>query len=480
MSRDGTSQAHASTTEVSYASASGLTASSTNYRRIEIIAHGGMGRVELVARQEGRFRRLYAFKRLHPHLIDEDFESMFFDEARIAGLIDHPNVVSVLDVGRDHEGPYLVMPYVHGLSLAQLIKLACNASFSIPAAVVARIGLDVARGLHAAHEVRSAAGELLGLVHRDVSPQNILVGFDGVARITDFGVAKALGQSTRTSTGVAKGKHSYMSPEQIRLAPLDRRSDLFSLGVVLFEALTQARLYSGAGTDGPQRILEEPPPDVGELRQDVPPAMVELLFDLLAKRPEDRPADAAEVVTRLERVLAEEIAAGAETSVEAVLDHVASPEREKLDERQRRALSLPLESAPTMRPPTHRVRWLLAGLALSGIAAAVIAIAVWGLPAPAPDPPAEASARPERERVSEATIAGEPGQGATTIEPAPSERGPSERAEAPEAVSAHALPSTPRAHARRGSARAARGRRGAASTRSSPSSDRVGWDGEER
>jgi eukaryotic-like serine/threonine-protein kinase len=443
----------------------------TSYRRIEVIAKGGMGRVELAARQEGRFRRLYAIKRLHDHLLEDgDFESMFLDEARVAGLIDHPNVVGVLDVGRDAEGPYLVMPYVHGIALSRLVGLARKAAVQLPMEVVARIGLDVARGLHAAHEVRDEMGVSLGLVHRDVSPQNILVGFDGVARVTDFGIAKAIGQSTRTSTGVAKGKHAYMSPEQIRLAPLDRRSDLFALGVVLYEALTNERLYSGAGTEGPMRILEEPPPDVGEVRADVPPAMVELLLDLLAKKPAERPVDAGEVALRLERILAELIAGGASHTVEGLLDEIASEDRSKLEERQRRALSAPLTVAPSIasnvagasspRPPP---RWPLLAAAMMVLAAASGgAWWLWGRPsdvvppavaAPTP-PPIEPPAAPPIE-----VAAPEP-----AVDPAPSP-GPAED-EAPGRVS-------------RGRGRARTPRDESTEARPRGTSARVGWEGEE-
>lgn len=362
----------------------------TSYRRIEVIAKGGMGRVELAARQEGRFRRLYAIKRLHDHLLEDgDFESMFLDEARVAGLIDHPNVVGVLDVGRDAEGPYLVMPYVHGIALSRLVALSRKASVQLPIEVVARIGLDVARGLHAAHEVRDEGGVSLGLVHRDVSPQNILVGFDGVARVTDFGIAKAIGQSTRTSTGVAKGKHAYMSPEQIRLSPLDRRSDLFALGVVIYEALTGERLYSGAGTEGPIRILEEPPPDVGEVRSDVPPALVELLLDLLAKKPSERPDDAGAVALRFERILADLISGGASHTVAGLLDEIAGEDRTKLEERQRRALSAPLTVAPSLAsnvgaPVPRPSRWPLVAAAL--VALGVASGGAWWVWGRAPEP----------------------------------------------------------------------------------------------
>jgi serine/threonine-protein kinase len=265
-----------------------------------------MGYVELVERREGRFRRLYARKRLHaPFRRDPGFLTMFMDEARIAGLIRHPNVVSVLDVGEDEQGPYLLMDYVEGVSLADLLDFCAREGRRIPLQVCLRIAGAVARGLHAAHELRSEDGALLGVVHRDVSPRNVLVAFDGAVRVLDFGIAKALGNASRTMSGVLKGSLGYMSPEQLRFQSLDRRSDLFALGVTLFELVAGRRLYKGRDDAEVARlILDEAPPDLGEEREDVPPALVELAFDLLAKAPEHRPDDAGAVAARLEAILA--------------------------------------------------------------------------------------------------------------------------------------------------------------------------------
>jgi serine/threonine protein kinase len=265
-----------------------------------------MGFVELVFRREGRFLRWCARKRLHEQLKnDPTFRSMFMDEARLAGLVRHPNAVGVLDVGEDEDGPFLIMDFVEGVPLSRLIAEAAAEGRSIPLQVVIRISVDAARGLHAAHEVRSEEGTTLGLVHRDVSPQNILIGFDGTVRVTDFGIAKALGNATRTSAGVLKGNMGYLSPEQLRFEEADRRADFFSLGVTLYELLSGHRLYSNRdGFDGTRRILTEPPPDIGEERSDVPPELCELLFELLAKDRDNRPATAAEIGSRLETMLA--------------------------------------------------------------------------------------------------------------------------------------------------------------------------------
>ena len=277
-----------------------------SYTRVTTIAQGGMGYVELVFRREGRFLRWCARKRLHEqYRSDPTFRSMFMDEARLAGLVRHPNAVGVLDVGVDDDGPFLIMDFVEGVSLSRLIADAVGAGRSIPMQVAVRICMDASQGLHAAHEVRAEDGTVLRLVHRDVSPQNILIGFDGTVRVTDFGIAKALGNSSRTSAGVLKGNMGYLAPEQLRFEEPDRRSDFFSLGVTLYEMLSGRRLYPNkTGFDGTRRILTEPPPDIGEVRNDVPPELCELLFEMLAKERDSRPVTAAEIGSRLEGILA--------------------------------------------------------------------------------------------------------------------------------------------------------------------------------
>lgn len=271
------------------------------------LAQGGMGRVDLVARREGSFERLYARKRLHRHLAaDAQCHAMFLDEARIAGLIRHANVVSVIDVGEDTEGPYLLMDYVEGVPLNAVISHAIDSGSPLPMAMCLEIATQVARGLHAAHELTSRDGDRLGVVHRDVSPQNILVGFDGIVRLTDFGIAKALDQSSHTSTGILKGKVGYLAPEQLRFEPVDRRADLFALGVVLYELLAGKRLHpAGDRSETARHVLDDAAPDIGNEREETPPEVVELLFQMMSKDPALRPVSAREVSRRLEAAKAE-------------------------------------------------------------------------------------------------------------------------------------------------------------------------------
>ena len=210
------------------------------------IASGGMATVYL-GRQRGQagFARTVAIKRLHPqHAKEPDFVSMFLDEARLAARIRHPNVVPTIDVVATDGELFLVMEYVQGESLARLLKANHHRHEHPPLRVVAAILADALHGLHAAHEATSERGEPLGLVHRDVSPHNVLVGVDGVARIVDFGIAKASGRIQTTREGQLKGKIAYMAPEQIRGA-VTRKTDVYAASVCLWEAVTGKRLFHG-------------------------------------------------------------------------------------------------------------------------------------------------------------------------------------------------------------------------------------------
>ena len=350
-----------------------------------------MGRVDLAMRKTEGFRRLYAVKRLHLHLSsDPEFRAMFLDEARIAGLIQHPNVVGVLDVGEDEHGPFLVMDYVDGLPLGNLVRLSVVAGEPMPVQIAVRIALGIARGLHAAHEL-AVGGRSLGLVHRDLSPQNVLIAFDGTVRIVDFGIAKALGRTTRTRTGVVKGKVGYIAPEQLRSQEPDRRSDLYSLGVVLYEMLAGRRLYEGA-----VRQAGSAPPDIGEIRADVPDSIVQLLFELLAERPQARPADAHDAASRLEEALAELVAGEGVAEVGDYVEVVAGHLREE----QSRAVDEAIEAADRAeaagRPSRMRVRVALVTLGLCAAAGVGLAFALAAMEERRGDDGPEVRAQPAR------------------------------------------------------------------------------------
>lgn len=211
------------------------------------IAAGGMATVHF-GRLLGPvgFSRTVAIKRLHAQFAkDPEFSAMFLDEARLAGRIQHPNVVSTLDVVSLEGELFLVMEYVQGESLARLLGAVHKRGAKIPVKIIAAILTGVLYGLHAAHEATDEQGQPLHIVHRDVSPQNILVGADGTARVLDFGVAKAVGRIQSTREGEIKGKLAYMAPEQMKGMPMDRRSDIYGAAVVLWEALTVRRLFDG-------------------------------------------------------------------------------------------------------------------------------------------------------------------------------------------------------------------------------------------
>lgn len=211
------------------------------------IAAGGMATVHF-GRLSGPvgFSRTVAIKRLHPQFAkDPEFVTMFLDEARLCGRIRHPNVVPTLDVVTTEGEVFIVMEYVAGEALSKLLKTAWAKGLAVPPRIAATVVSSVLHGLHAAHQTRDEQGRELGIVHRDVSPQNVLVGVDGAARVLDFGVAKAAGRLQTTRDGQVKGKIAYMPPEQLSGASVSRQTDIYAAAVVLWEILAGRRLFDG-------------------------------------------------------------------------------------------------------------------------------------------------------------------------------------------------------------------------------------------
>ena len=275
------------------------------YELIGEIATGGMATVFLARLGGvGGFQRFVAIKRLHPHLGSEpEFVEMFLDEARLAALIHHPNVVPILEVGTSDSGYYLVMEYVEGDTLARIVSRSMAGGQLPHRAPLLRILLDSLHGLHAAHELSDERNQLLGLVHRDVSPQNILVGIDGTARLTDFGVARATSRLSFTSDGKLKGKLAYMSPEQARGDELDRRSDVFAMGVVIWETLVGRRLFKAETEAGTlQRILVEPVRKPSEMLSTIPRIYDDVVLRALDRDTRSRFQSAADLADALEKV----------------------------------------------------------------------------------------------------------------------------------------------------------------------------------
>lgn len=261
------------------------------YELLDAIASGGMAKVYLARSRGARgFERHVALKVMHPHLVeDPEFVAMFLDEARMVANIRHPNVVPTLDVVEEGDQLFLVMEYIEGLSLQALVRGLKKRDQNVPLDCALRISIDMLMGLHAAHEMHLPDGSPMNIVHRDVSPHNVMVGIDGVSRIMDFGVARAENRHNSTVGTNPKGKLPYMSPEQLDGVKLDRRSDVYSAGIVVWEMLTGRMLFR-ADNDGALMCIvalgaKQAPIDVNP---EVPPEISVVCMRALARREVDR------------------------------------------------------------------------------------------------------------------------------------------------------------------------------------------------
>ena len=319
------------------------------------IAAGGMATVH-VGRLLGPsgFARRVAIKRLHPQLAaNEDIASMFAAEARLSARVVHANVVPVLDVVSADGELLLVMEYVHGESLSRLLAHARQAGAPVPVPIVVTVLAEVLHGLHAAHEATGEDGAPLRLVHRDVSPQNILVGSDGVARVVDFGIAKAMGLGAITRDGPLRGKMPYMAPEQLLRRAIDRRVDVYAAGVVLWEALAGRRLFEG--DDEPTlfgKVLEDVVLPPSRFNGAVSAELDAITARALERDPDRRFSDAREAALALEgaaqRAPASAVADWVKTSAAASL----AARQAKIAAMEREAGSEPSEpAAPAIRAP---------------------------------------------------------------------------------------------------------------------------------
>ena len=273
------------------------------YAIYDEIASGGMAVVHIgrLLGQAG-FSRTVAIKRLHPQFAkDPLFVSMFLDEARLAVRVQHPNVVAPLDVLVVQGEVLVVMEYVSGDTLARLQRSPVNEQHPPSPAIMTGILCDALYGLHAAHEAVGENGQPLHIVHRDVTPQNIMVGLDGIGRVLDFGVAKAAMRSQCTMDGVVKGKIAYMAPEQIESKELDRRTDIFAAGIVAWEALSGRRLfYADQATESIAKILKGKVESPSKCRREISPELDSVVLKALESNPRDRFATAREFAMALE------------------------------------------------------------------------------------------------------------------------------------------------------------------------------------
>ncbi len=266
------------------------------------IGSGGMATVYLGRlRGAAGFSRVVAIKRMHPHLAkDAEVVAMFLDEARLASRVRHPNVVSIVDVVGSGPEIFLVLEYVPGLALHAVLGAVEEGRRQVPPNVALRILHDALLGLAAAHRATDERGKPLRMVHRDVSPQNLLVGDDGVTRVLDFGIAKAEGRlQERTRTNETKGKLAYMAPEQILGDPVDLRADLYAAGVCLWELLVGRRAFQGADPVVMRRILEETLEPPSRIAPGVTPALDTFVARAIAKDRAERFASATEMAERI-------------------------------------------------------------------------------------------------------------------------------------------------------------------------------------
>ncbi len=276
------------------------------YQIIQLLAAGGMAEIFLAKKAgPGGFEKRVVVKRIAKKLLgDPEVLSMFLDEARVQALLDHPNIVQIYELGEEKGAYYIAMEFVPGATLRWVIDNAVAVDRPVPVQHALRICSDVLAGLHFAHERRDSRGRPIGLIHRDISPVNVLVSRAGVAKVCDFGVAKSKLQSVMTRVGIVKGKFRYMSPEQITGAPLDRRADVFAVGTVLWEMLAGRRLFDQQPEEAVVSVIRSGDyPSVLEFRPHLPPIVDRILKTALDARPERRFQGAREFELALERVL---------------------------------------------------------------------------------------------------------------------------------------------------------------------------------
>ncbi len=434
------------------------------YELLFELARGGMGTVH-VARLVGAhgFDRLVAIKQISDNQRGDAELQSFLSEARVTARISHPNVVQSLELGEEEGMPFIVMELIRGISMSQLSRELTAREELMAPEIAAWVIAKAAAGLHAAHLLTDDDGRDLGLVHRDVSPQNILLSYDGRVAVADFGIAKLV-DNDPTRSGVVKGKFAYMSPEQAMSSAVDARSDVFALGVVLHEALTGERLFATRSPlETVKAILERAPIDPHDVRRDVPKAISAATMKALAKKPEDRFATAKELQDALLSALASAHLHTDEGDLATVIEQLFSTQRKRFEARLKRSLKraatgeAPLDEAPAvhgyarsddhtvaptvgeMQTPATSRKW--APAAVVALAAAS-GMALWAANDEPPQPPTSAAATPTQAAVPSVSaalpaasfVAPGPSPPSASAAPAPSSetaRSPSARRVAP-------------------------------------------------
>ena len=304
------------------------------FKFIGEIGRGGMANVYLTATRGalGGFQKLVVIKLLRADLAEEqEFRQMFLAEARLAARLNHPHVVQTYDVGEDDGRYYLAMEYVDGQTL-ETARRSAEATRIFPPRLQLQVLVHVLSGLHYAHELKDYDGKPLNVVHRDVTPSNILLGYDGRVKLVDFGVAKALDSGTQTRAGVVKGKTGYMAPEAFTdSGHVDRRADIYSVGVLLWETLVGRRMWKHLGsTDRLQRAIEGQIEPLRQLVPEVPQTLEQICMKALQLRPQDRFATAAELQAELEAYLERHPPRVADREIGAALNEAFADDRKQI------------------------------------------------------------------------------------------------------------------------------------------------------
>jgi hypothetical protein len=419
-----------------------------------------MGSVDVAIEEGGDgTRRIVALKRLLPDSArDPRRKAMFLSEARLAALLAHPNVVRALAFGELGDELFLAMEYVEGQTLSRVIAAPVNAGEGLDPRLVAYILADVCDGLHAAHELRDEGGYPLNVVHRDVSPHNVMIAYDGHVKILDFGVAKFDAARNQTRTGEVKGKMAYMSPEQALGEALDRRSDLFGIGAVLYECIVGRPMW-GTGTDLEvmRKLALEQPPRLEHARREVPPALAALHARLVARDPAKRPASARLVAEDLRAVATDIDRAGMRGWMESMFAVDAAERRtavaravEAVDPDRVHELRPSLTEAPVAVPKIgsapragRKTRRVVVGGALTAGLLGALALVAFAN-APARPAPSRASASTEPARAAPSGVEEAP---APVLGPLPADVRTSPDPEAHDAAGADLATSTRRSGA---------------------------------
>jgi serine/threonine-protein kinase len=341
------------------------------YHLVAELARGGMGNVYLAALcGPAGFNKLLALKDLKPEFSDDEtYVAMFLEEARLAARLIHPNIVQTNEISSEESRHYIVMEYLDGRSLARVVRrFSHDAGFPVGAQV--RILCEALLGLHYAHELRGFDGEHLGIVHRDVSPLNLMVTFDGQAKVLDFGIAKSVDSSLETKAGVLKGRAAYMAPEQACSGKVDRRADIYGVGVMLWEAAAGRRLWPGLSeVEILSRLLREEPPSLRSVAAGAPKELETICVRAMAKDCNNRYATAAEMLADLEEHLEHRDDAMTMRQIGELVGQAFADERRRMNEIIEEALTRLSGGARSGVMPTFRARvpntpssaWLLRG-----------------------------------------------------------------------------------------------------------------------